>query len=570
MPASKKTEAGLLHELSDLRGEVQKLRRADAGRRQAEEILQKRTHDLGERVKELGCLYGIAKIVETPNITLGEILQRVAELIPLSWQYPEITCARATLEGQVCVSPGFEESCWKQTGDILLHEERRGSVEVYYQEERRPIDEGPFLEEERSLLNAIVERLGRTIERIRGEEERDMLQAQLYQSQKMEAVGQLAAGVAHDFSNLLTAISGYTVQARTALPGDHKVIRLLEGVEEATEQAVGVTRSLLTFCCETAAKKEPVELRGLVDRSARMLRRLLPAGVEVVLDLGRGATWVQADPTQLQQTVMNLAINARDAMPDGGTLRISVSHRPTGGREAACSSNATGSSAIFAESRSAVHLTVTDTGGGISLDMQDHIFEPFFTTKPKEQGTGLGLAIVHGIVKDHGGYMAVKSEPGKGSTFEVVLPTLEEAAVPKPGESRAIVQNGEGELILLAEDNWHVRSAIRSSLELLGYEVLEAEDGRALTVRFQQYSANIQLLVIDIDLPHISGLDFLRGIRRSGVLTPVIVITAKSDLDLATEPDEGTFLLRKPFEMAELQVLAGRLLSGQRRNEAPA
>ena len=395
-------------------------------------------------------------------------------------------------------------------------------------------------------------------ERRRAEKDRAALREQLHQAQKMEAVALLADGVAHDFNNLLTTIFGYTTHARTTLLEGHEALEALDRVEEAAEQAVGVTRSLLTFSRKSAAEKKPVELRGLVRSSIHLLRRVLPDSIEVVTDSAdESPVWVIADNTQLQQVAMNLAINSRDAMPDGGILRITVSQTAPEGNDPIPMTD---------PKAPVVHLIVSDTGTGMSPDVQERIFEPFFTTKAEGQGTGLGLSIIHGIVKEHDGHIDVRSEVDRGTVFTITLPVLAREAVPETAPPATVAQRGRGELILLAEDDWHVRGVITTALQALGYEVLPAVDGPALLRGFAEHSARIRLLVIDVDLPKRSGLDCLREIRASGAAIPAIVITAHMAADVEDQLDEDAILLRKPFQLSELGALAGNMLNARRRS----
>ncbi len=390
------------------------------------------------------------------------------------------------------------------------------------------------------------------------------LEEQLHHAMKMEAVGQLAGGVAHDFNNLLTAITGYAELARTAVGENRKVGAMLEGIEDAAQQAAGVTRSLLTFSCKTAAKKERVELHGLVEKTVRLLSSALPAGIDLSTELPGGPpVWVLADATQLQQVVMNLAINARDAMPDGGKLRISVTLDRSVKTEGAAAASVGEPSAAGAVAR----LVVADTGVGIGKGVQERIFEPFFTTKPRGRGTGLGLAIIHGIVTDHGGRIEVRSEVGQGAEFTVTLPALEVPAEIEPHGQGAVAVTGHGELVVLTEDSWHVRRILATALTSRGYRVIEAHDGPSLIESFQRFRDEIRLFVTDVDLPRRGGLDCLRDFRSQGVRTPAIIITGGVDADVEDQLDEQMVLLRKPFQVCELETLAGRLLGAEKEQE---
>ena len=370
------------------------------------------------------------------------------------------------------------------------------------------------------------------------------LEKELRQAQKMEAVGQLAGGVAHDFNNLLTAITGYAELVQDELADNQRAIEFLGYVMEAAAQAAGVTRSLLTFSRKTEADKESVDLRKVVQKSSHFLRHVLPTSIELVADVAAAeALWVSADSTQLQQVIMNLAVNARDAMPDGGTLRVAASY----------------GAAAIGSATAEVRLVVSDTGTGMAPEVREHIFEPFFTTKPRGQGTGLGLSIIHGIVKDHGGSIDVESEPGRGTTFTVTLPGLEAEAVAEMADPATAAPRGHGELVLLAEDDEHVRRIIASTLEALDYEVLQISDGEALLAAFERHRARVRLIVTDIEMPKRGGLTCLRDIRASGAATPAVLITASVDVDIEDQLDEDTVLLRKPFQLTALATLVGHL-----------
>ncbi len=387
-------------------------------------------------------------------------------------------------------------------------------------------------------------------ERQAAEKERRRLEAELRHAQRLDAVGQLASGVAHDFNNLLMAITGYSTLARRTLPENHDALNLLNGVEEAAKQATGVTRSLLAFGHKTASEKEPTRMNELVDNSFGLLRRVLPAVIDLELEITDEEVWVLADGTQLQQVLMNLVINARDAMPDGGILRISMSRTVD---------HRTGSK--LGKTKEVMKLVVADNGVGMAENVREHIFEPFFTTKHRGVGTGLGLAIIHGIVKDHKGWIEVESSPGKGATFIITLPVLKEKQISKDSDRQFPTREGFGELVLLADDNRHVRGIIASSLESSNYSVLEAEDGVSFLEAFERHKSQTSLLVVDDDLPKKRGTSCLQHIRNAGATVPAIIITGSSDSNLEKSLDSRTSLLRKPFQISELNELASLLLS---------
>lgn len=362
---------------------------------------------------------------------------------------------------------------------------------------------------------------------------------QLRHAQKMDALGQLAGGVAHDMNNLLTAIFGYTEIAKMYFPASHPALESLERVEQASRQASGVMRALLTFSRKTAAEKKRVNLVKVTEDCAKLLQRMFPAAIELSFDAGaREPIWVHADDMQMQQVILNLAINARDAMPDGGALRITVRQERVHG-------------AADGDEIDACCLVVSDSGRGIAAAVIDHVFEPFFTTKPTGEGTGLGLSIVHGIVSDHGGTVRIDSVLSGGTSVSVRLPldTFGETESPERSDE---APRGQNELVLVAEDHPYVRQIVTSSLRSLGYRVIEAADGPELMKQFADQREAIELVVTDLDLPRRSGLECIREIRKQLPALPIIAMTGSLDADLNEEGLVAVHMLRKPFQPHEL------------------
>jgi PAS domain S-box-containing protein len=378
--------------------------------------------------------------------------------------------------------------------------------------------------------------------------ERRALAEQLRQAQKLEAIGQLAAGVAHDFNNLLTAIFGYTALASRTLPAGHAAIKSLQRVEQAARQASGVAGGLLAFSRRHTLERRPVNLRLVLEETARLLRRMMPARIELVVENPpEPPVAVNADSMQIQQLLFNLAINARDALPSGGTLRLALD------KVADAPEVAGGVTALDGWAR----LRVIDNGVGIAPELHERIFEPFFTTRPPGVGTGLGLAIADSIVKEHAGRITVTSAVGRGAEFCVWLPCLPDAVL---APTRADFPKGKGETILLAEDHEYVREIIATMLKGSGYSVIEASDGAKVTERFWPAADVIDLLVLDIDLPRRSGLEFLGELRNAGVTTPAIVITGNVHTWNGEPLGPHTRLLPKPFQLADLGLTVRRML----------
>ncbi len=375
--------------------------------------------------------------------------------------------------------------------------------------------------------------------------ERQDMEQQLHQAQKMEAVGQLAAGVAHDFNNLLTAILGNVDLARTLAGANGEIAAVLDTVAAAARQATGVTRSLLTFSRKLPTDKHPTDLSDVVDESVRFLRRTLPASMELIAEKeSSDELIVDADATQLQQVILNLAINARDAMPEGGRLTLFLGPVGTPPPELADRPEQAGAGWV--------RLVIGDTGVGMSEEVRTRIFDPFFTTKTRGKGTGLGLSIVHGIVDVHGGTIRVESEEGRGTRFEIYLPRIPAEATSGPAAAESEVPRGQGELVLLADDDRFVRETTVMMLETLGYVVEQVEDGASLVAQAERRQEAVDLLIVDVDLPRGNGLDCLRALRERGVRAPAIVITGSATEGILLEDIADSRVLRKPFQLRRL------------------
>ncbi len=401
-------------------------------------------------------------------------------------------------------------------------------------------------------------------ERKRVEEEWTQLEEQLRHSQKMEAAGTMAAGVAHDFNNLMMAIVGYVDLARSCAPEDREVTKALDGILQAARQVTGITKSLLTFSRKATLERVPVDFGRVVSESVEMLRHMLPAKIEVVTDICvSDDLWIEADATQIQQVLMNLAINARDAMPDGGQLRIVVTPKSA---EAASLFPAV---PTFGDGTAV--LVVEDNGIGIPEKIRARIFEPFFTTKTRDRGTGLGMAVVHGIVTQHHGYIDVESREGHGTRVTLAFPCC---AFPEPcglsprERSRRLkpaAQRGMGQTIILAEDDQAVGAIILTALRGAGYKVVQASDGVEAMRAFGVHQADVRLVVLDVDLPKKSGLACLQEIRQRRRDVPVIVLSASPTFVLDSRyAEQATLLLRKPFQLPDLAALIDRALADPR------
>ncbi|MEO0085625.1 MAG: ATP-binding protein [candidate division WOR-3 bacterium] len=355
---------------------------------------------LRERVKELTCLYGLAKAVEDPDLSVEAALDKIVKLLPPAWLHSEVATARIVLDGREYSTPGFQPGPWLQKADVFVQNRLRGSVEVSYSEPRPELDEGPFLKEERSLIEAVARELGLLIERQEATVEKTRLEAQLRHADRLATIGQLAAGVAHELNEPLGNILGFAQLALKAEGLPEQTGKDLGKVVQAALHAREVVSKLMLFARQKPPTKESVQLNDLVQEGLYFLgARCAKAGISLVRELAPGLPQINADAAQLHQVLVNLVVNAIQAMPGGGRLVV----RTEPGEDA-------------------VVLSVEDTGRGMTPDVLSRIFVPFFTTKPVGEGTGLGLSVVHGIVEGHGGTVEVESEPGKGTRFRVVLP----------------------------------------------------------------------------------------------------------------------------------------------------
>jgi len=388
-------------------------------------------------------------------------------------------------------------------------------------------------------------------ERLRADQEKAELQAQLTHAQKMQAAGQVAAGIAHDFGNLLAVIRNGVNRLHALLPADSAGgwTETLDVVERAAQEASSSTRSLLMFTRRVPAERVPLNLCQLTRDSAQIMRHLLPPTIELHVRTCRGAgCWISGDPGQLQQVLLNLVLNARDAMSAGGRLEITVTSSPNG------SAAADSGSAPPAEPT--VRLSVRDGGVGIPQHLHARIFEPFFTTKAGGYGTGLGLATVQSIIADHGGHLELESEVGRGSTFTVVLPQTLPAAAQAEGV------RGRGETILLMEPNRHIQRLVMSTLRSWGYAVLTAPDGASAYEAYDRSPDAVALLILNADVPEQGALECVQRVRSADRQVPIVLTVGSLSTDVSCLlADEATVLLHKPFQMAELGRVLSRLLT---------
>jgi PAS domain S-box-containing protein len=370
---------------------------------------------------------------------------------------------------------------------------------------------------------------------ISAESQRQALEEQLRQSQKMEAVGRLAGGIAHDFNNLLTVIQGQISLITATTTVDPELGASLKAMADASQRAAALTRQLLTFSRRQVKQSRDLDLGVLVGNLASLLRRVLGENIVLETQLASDRLFVHADPTMMEQVVLNLAVNARDAMPKGGRLTLALDRVPAGASHA-------------------VRLTVSDTGSGIRREDLPHVFEPFFTTKEVGQGSGLGLATVFGIVEQHDGHIDVASEPGRGTTFSVTLPAVDRA-VTVAGRSPGVAPLRKGtETVLLVEDEEPVRQLARVILERYGYSVIDADSGQAALDAWRRAGGAVDLLLTDLVMPgELSGRTLAERLRAERPELKVIYMSGHGNEILVERLGVAPrSFLAKPFELSDL------------------
>ena len=430
----------------------------------------------------------------------------------------------------------------------------RDLAEKYRSDDRRVLESGRTEELEERYLQEGQERWVHTVKIpvkdeagvgigvlgiFRDTTERKHLEEQYLQAQKLESVGRLAGGVAHDFNNLLTVILGYCDVVLTALPENDPLRPRMEEIQIAGERAASLAAQLLAFSRKQIVQPEVLCLNAVVERMTRILQRVIGEDIELTTELDPDLGRVRMDPVQVEQVLMNLAVNSRDAMPRGGRLRIATRNlgNPPGlppGRYSA--------------------FEVKDTGCGMDRETQERIFEPFFTTKEKSKGTGLGLSTVYGIVQQNGGDIRVESEPGRGTTFTVRLPTVTEALEERTPAAKPREARGGRETVLVVEDDEVIRSLIREVLEGSGYTVLEADRGAEALRLSEKKEGPIQLLIADVVMPGISGPEVAGHLARYRPEMKVLYISGYTDDKVGRHgiQDSGAAFLQKPFRIEAL------------------
>jgi two-component system cell cycle sensor histidine kinase/response regulator CckA len=376
--------------------------------------------------------------------------------------------------------------------------------------------------------------------------ERKLMEMQSQQARRMEAVGRLAGGIAHDFNNLLTIIKGYTELARQRVEGQTALRNDIDRIEDASERAAALVRQLLAFSRKQVLQPKNLDLNGVVRSLEQLLRRLMGEDIRMQMKLAADIGTIKADPSQIEQVLMNLVVNARDAMPHGGKLVVETCNVELDQGYA--------SEHVSVKPGKYVMLAVSDTGVGMNAETVAHIFEPFFTTKGGTRGTGLGLSTSYGIVKQSGGYIWVYSEPEEGTTFKVYLPRIDEAAEPAAAVWLKTAAQKGTETILLVEDNEAVRDLTETVLTSYGYKVIVTQTPEHAQRVAETLGADIQLVLTDVVMPSMSGRELVRKLTAKYPHLRVLYMSGYTDNIITSSGvlEPGLAFLQKPFTPALL------------------
>jgi PAS domain S-box-containing protein len=441
-----------------------------------------------------------------------------------------------------CVAPEWRDAVREQYRRLVAGVAETGQFEY---EGIRPDRSRICIE---ALVTTVKEgaRITGTQSALRDVTERKRLEVQYLQSQKMESVGRLAGGVAHDFNNLLTVINGYSELLGSKLGSDSELADMVKQIHRAGQRAAELTGQLLTFSRKQIVQPRPIDLNAVVEDARKMLQRVVGEDVELKTQPGGGLGMVLADPGQMQQVLMNLVVNARDSMAEGGTLTIETRNVDTD----------EGFARLYPEVAPGhyVCLSVTDTGSGMSDEVRRRIFEPFFTTKDKGKGTGLGLSTVYGIVRQCAGAIVVESEVGKGTRFAIYLPRKESAEEARAEAGQVVAVARGSETVLLVEDQAAVREFTQEILEVHGYKVLAAASGQEAIARAGRHDGTIHLLITDVILPHMNGRALAETLQRDRPAMKVLYISGYSDEVVGQQGvlGSGVAYLAKPYSAEAL------------------
>ncbi len=527
----------------------------EIARMHGESLVRKLYEKSRELEEERKALFAAKELLRSvlDNIGVGiSLMNRDMEVLLLNRQmlnwFPGVDVSSKPLCYEVFKSPpakGLCEDCpVRRTFKDGGYHELFSAMEIDGETRYFRISSSPARDEKDAVVGAVTMMEDITMVR-RAEEEKRVIQSQLFQSQKLESIGRLASGVAHDFNNLLTAILGYTEMSINGLPLTHPVQEHLKVIKSAGGKAASLTRQLLAFSRKQVLEVKVITLNDIIEQMGKMLVRLIGEDIRLEMRLQRPIRNIKADPAQIEHVLMNLVVNARDAMPCGGSLIIETADTEL---DADYMKAHTG-----VKAGPYVMLTVTDTGEGMTGEVREKVFEPFFTTKEAGKGTGLGLSTVYGIVKQHDGYIWVYSEPGKGTSIKIYFPATAEPAEEWSDRSEASLSRGR-ETVLVVEDEPYIRQLVVDTLQPLGYRVIEASCGSEALRVADAEGLDVDLLLTDVIMPGMNGKELADLFRSRNPGTKVVFMSGYSDVYLSHSGilDAGVTFIHKPLTPSTL------------------
>lgn len=511
-----------------------RLKEEIAERKKSEEERERLLHQIRQHAKEVQFIVdtvpeGMFLLSENGRVRLANaIAEQYLDILSPGWETNPLNCLGQYPLVDLMTSP--PKGLWH---DVVM-EERLFNVIA------RPVENGPTNEGWVFVIRDVTR-------------ERE-IQRHLQAHERLAAVGQLAAGIAHDFNNTLAVIQLYTELLLRTLELSPQAEDRLHILEQQTQRASELIQQILDFSHQSVMERQPLNLSPFLKELVRLLRRTLPESIDIELDYAQDAYVIHADPSRIQQAIMNLAVNARDAMGEGGDLRIGLDRVRLGPGELP--------PAPGMGPGEWIRVSIADSGTGIPAEVVAHIFEPFFTTKERGRGTGLGLAQVYGIVQQHDGFIGVTTEVGRGTTFQLYFPAFAAdcPAVAEPPE--AVLPQGQKQVVLVVEDEEAMRQALVESLALLNYSVREARNGREALAILAQNNHEIALVLSDAVMPEMGGVALFHALREQGLAIPFVIVTGNAvEKDMENLRALGLYgWLKKPLELSKLAELLRHVL----------
>jgi signal transduction histidine kinase len=530
------------------------------------EISLKIAHDelekkVVQRVKELNCMYEMVKLSAAHELSISEILKKVINIIPAGLPLSNGGKCRINLDGVVVESDSFKSDSSVIQAPLIIDENERGGVEVSFSGNKPNVDEELFKIEEKALIDSLSKQLSIIVSQKERDQEKAKLEAQLFQSQKMEAIGQLSGGIAHDFNNMLTIINGFAELGKLSVEADSDLNSNFEEIIKAGNKAASLTRQLLAFSRKDSIQPKPFQINEIIENSMKLISRLVGEDIIKKIELDQDIPLIKADQTQIDQMLFNLVINARDAINarEGNHKKII-----TIATKVLYIKKEEVEQVLDIEDGTYVVIEVTDTGTGMSIEIQKKIFIFIFSTKEKKKGTGLGLSTVYGIVKQNRGNINVYSEVGIGTTFRIYWPVLKEkergVSIEQPELKSVTFKRAT---ILVVEDDNRLNHFACNALKSDKLTVLKAFEGEEAIKLLQRNSNKIDLIFTDVVLPGMNGRELA---AKAEIISPGIKVLYTSGYTENFFSEDGILpsdihFLRKPYSIQALYEKTAFVLS---------